>query len=672
MDGGKVMKLTIIRYAALAALAAALAACGGGGSATASGSGNASVSGTSSSSSGSTAQSGNVPVVVSDASSDDWALVGVRVQSIALVPQGGGDNVSVFTAGSAAPYLNLEQLDNLGEILGNIAVPVGTYTAAVVTVGANPGDVLLNVAADPEAGFAGVAGSRIPSSAIQIQNPTGSTGSLTVPIDVSFDTPLVVTASGAPNAALDLEFDLSHPAFIVGHQPPGAGTVEWAVNFNGPVRRHPIADITRLVLRHMYGDVTAVASDGSSITITREYPVLPVVSPETPVAGTQQLTILVDSSNGTLFYDVDTQTSMSIKSFASVTGLATGQYVRIAARYQEDGTLVATRIWASSEFDKVWLSPEGHVLHVDTTAQTITVTNESGVGVPVQITAATQVFFRQPWSAIADATPISTDGTMFLDAGSLVRGFKVHVSAIDPLATPLVAQSIDIETANYSGAISAATASNFTYTHDYLHVADDYVATLDYISLTSANGDDSSGNAIVGFKYWNFAFPTVLTDGTTAVADFITATSGAVSFGGTAQAVPVVGLTAAVWADPANPTGWSAPWAILEPVPLPLATVATGIAANSTAFTITVPNGAQPVTVDFSNTSGSASLVYQVDRVGNIVTISRVDITTTAGMTTFTNAMAAGTPVKVYGVAQFNGTLMGYVVFYFTGVAPIS
>ena len=78
-----------------------------------------------------------------------------------------------------------------------------------------------------------------------------------MPIDVSFDSPLVVSSSSTPNPALDLEFDLSHPAFIVGHQPPGAGTIEWAVNFAGPVRRRPIADITRLVLRHMYGDVVS-------------------------------------------------------------------------------------------------------------------------------------------------------------------------------------------------------------------------------------------------------------------------------------------------------------------------------------------------------------------------------------------------------------------------------
>jgi hypothetical protein len=654
------MKLTMLRYAMCAVLAATVAACGGGGS-------NSDLS--SNSSSSTTTQSGSVPMVVSDASSDDWALVGVRLLSIALVPQGGGANVTVFTATAPAPYLNLEQLDNIGEILGNVSVPVGTYTGAVVTISGNPGDVLLTVAADPEVGFAGVAGSSIPSADIQIQNTSGTGSNLTVPIDVSFDSPLVVTSTSTPNPALDLEFDLSHPAFIVGHQPPGAGTTEWAVNFVGPLRHHPIADITRLVLRHTYGNVVSTSSDGTSITITKEYPLLPVASPETAVAGTEQLTILADATNGTLFYDVDAGTVTNITSFSSLTSLP-GEYVRIAARYQQNGTLVVTRIWASTSFASVWLSPEGHVLHANTTAQTITVTNESGVPVSMQITDTTQFYLRQPWSAIADATPIGT-GTAFFDAGNLVRGFKIHASVMDPLAATWVAQTIDIETADYSGAISNPTTTGFTYTHDYVHVSDDYVATLDYISPNSTNTINDSDSSITGFKYWNFAFPTVLTDGTTAIADFIAATNGtAVSFGGTAAPIRVVGVSAARWADPANPSGWSVPWTVLEPVPVPLALVTTGIVSN--AFTISVADGSQPVTVDVSNTSGSATLVYQVDRVGNMVTVSPVDITTTSGMTTFTTALTANTPVKVYGIAQAGGTIMGYVVFYYTGMAPIS
>jgi hypothetical protein len=103
------------------------------------------------------------------------------------------------------------------------------------------------------------------------------------------------------------------------------------------------------------------------------------------------------------------------------------------------------------------------------------------------------------------------------------------------------------------------------------------------------NGTDDSGNAIIGYKWWNFAYPTLLTRGTSAI----------------------------------------------------------------------------------STTSGSATLVYQVDRTNGIVTVNPVDITTSAGLGTLTTGLAAGTPVKVYGVPQTDGTLRTYVLTYFTGEMSI-
>ena len=111
-------------------------------------------------------------------------------------------------------------------------------------------------------------------------------------MSASFVSPLVVTA-GQSNA-LDLEFDLSNPAFIVGHIPVGGGTTLWGVDFNGPVRHHPIADLTRLVLRHHYGTVTAVSTDNTSITITKDFPAEPPVNPETAVGSSESLSILAD------------------------------------------------------------------------------------------------------------------------------------------------------------------------------------------------------------------------------------------------------------------------------------------------------------------------------------------------------------------------------------------
>jgi hypothetical protein len=613
----------------------------------------------------STPQSANMAVMVSDASTEDWATIGVKILSIALVPQGGGANVTVYTAPAPAPVTNLVMLDQLDEILGNTSIPVGSYTGAVLTVSGNADDILLTTSSDPEAGFAAPPSTTIPSSQIQVQHTEGSGADLTVPVTVNFDTPLTVSAT--QSNALDLEFNLAHPAFLVGHVPVGAGATVWAVNFDGPVRRRARHDLARLVLRHTYGDVTAISSDQRSITITKEFPTEPPVNPETAVAGTQSLQISADSTNGTIFYDLDAKTRSVIDDFSSESSL-TGKYVRVAARYQEDGTLVAVRVWASSEFNKVWLSPEGHVMHVDTANDIVTILNESGVGVPLTVNANTQFFFREPQNPAVDSQPIAT-GTAFLSNQNLVRGFKVHASVVDPLATPLVAQSIDIETAEYSGAISAPNTANFTYTHDFRTAGDDYVYKLDYISSATANGSDDAGNPITGYKWWNFAYPTLLTSGPDAVTDFVSATDGSVNFGGTVGAVPSYGASYATWNDPANPNGWAGAASILLPSKLPLGTVATGLADN--AFTLNVAGGTMPATVDISTTGGSATLVYQVDRTNGIVTVSPVDITTSDGLMQLTNGLAAGAPVGVYGVPQSNSSIKAYVLAYYTGEMPI-
>ncbi len=201
---------------------------------------------------------------------------------------------------------------------------------------------------------------------------------MTVPVKVNFVSPLTVAAS--TTTSLDVEFDLAHPAFLVGHVPPSqGGQTIWAVNFDkGPVRHHPIRDITRLVLRHMYGTVTAVSTDDSSVTITRDFPVEPPTNPEMGIATSQSLTILADANNGTLFYDVDARTVVTIKNFSTIAASLPNRYVRVAARYQSDGSLVAVRMWAGNVFNDVFVSPEGHVLHVDTTNDIITVEREDG------------------------------------------------------------------------------------------------------------------------------------------------------------------------------------------------------------------------------------------------------------------------------------------------------
>jgi Domain of unknown function (DUF4382) len=617
---------------------------------------------------------GQLSMMVSDDPINDWAEIGVKVLSISLTPQGGGTPVVVYTAPNPVNLINLVELDQLADILDNVSVPAGTYTGAAVTLSANPGDVALTASSDPDPGFAGTPGATVNASQIQIVGATGSAGSLTVPLNVTFVSPVTITAN--QNSGIDFEFNLSHPAFIVAHAQPVPSQTIWAVNFNPALRHHPIFEITRLVLRHLYGSFVSISSDNASITVTRVFPVKPPTNPETDVATSRNLTILADKANGTLFYDLDAHTPpRTIMSFANMAGELNGKFLRIAARFQVDGSLVAVRIWASSSFNTVWLSPEGHVRHV--LASSLVVDSEDGSPVTIAVDSNTQFFFRAPENPAADAKPFCT-GTTCL--GDMVRGFKVHITA-DPLQNPPLALSVDIEIARFDGLISAPSMANFIYTRNFKDSHDDYMKTMPYISSQTANGHDPlSGKAISGFKWWNFAFPTLQNNNTVTgdnpVPDFVSAVQAAANFGGTVPVMPVVGATYAIRNDPnANAQGWAAPWVVLAPTPVSLANVATGWVQNGTSdtFTITVPGGTNQVTIDASAVLGSATLVYQVDRTGGITTISPVDLTTSAGQNTVQTHLTPGTLVKVFGVPETSGHIKAYVFFYFTGsIMPAS
>jgi hypothetical protein len=128
------------------------------------------------------------------------------------------------------------------------------------------------------------------------------------------------------------------------------------------------------------------------------------------------------------------------------------------------------------------------------------------------------------------------------------------------------------------------------------------------------------------------------------------------------------GETWAIWNDPGAQNAWAAPSAVLVPTTIPLGTAATSY--NNGSFTVTVPGGTMAVPVNLSTAAQSATLVYQVDWSGGILTVSPVDITTTDGQNTLMTNLVTATPVKVYGIPQADGTIKCYVLAYFTGFGP--
>jgi len=627
-------------------------------------------SGSSSSNPGTPANTGTVHVIISDDATEDWATIGVKVLSVSLVPQT-GSAVTVYTAPSTAPTINLLQLDQLGEIIGNATVPVGTYPAAKLTLSGNPGDVTLVTSADPESGFDLGPSYTVPSSNIQIKGASGRAGSMTVPLTVTLVQPLQVTANSTN--ALDLEFDLKHPAFIVEHYPVAASAPLWAINFNGPVRHHLRKDLTRLLLRHTLGQVTAISTDNTTMTIAKDYAKYPVsTSSEGYIASNISLPILADSMNGTILYDVDAKTKTTIKDFSTVATTLPNKFVRVAARYQAGGVLVAVRIWASTSFQNVWVGPEGHVLHVDTTNNVMKVSDENGNPITIDIGSNTQFYFRTPQSAIADATPIGT-GTAFFDSTTgglpnLARGFKVHISVADVTAVPFTADTVDIEIARYDGSISAANSSGFNYTRNFVTAKDNYSGTLPYIASTTANGTDANGNSITGFDWWYFTFPTQADTGANAVSDFESVVNSA-----TTQ--KVWGVSYAMWGDggTTNTSDWYAKFAVIEPTQLPKGVItASGswvLLNNGGSFIMLPKKASTPVTVDVSTVTGSTTLVYEVTNQSGIVTVTQKDLGNPTDLTAVEAALVSGAQVKVFGVpvAGVSPTVGAYVLFYYDG-----
>jgi hypothetical protein len=312
------------------------------------------------------------------------------------------------------------------------------------------------------------------------------------------------------------------------------------------------------------------------------------------------------------------------------------------------------------------------VLDVDRNNFTFTILNEDGTpSSPITVNSSTQFLFN-------NATIATGTGFLTNPANNFVRGFKVHVD-VDP-STPLVADSVEIEIARYAGAISGPNNTGFTYTRTFPapYASDGYTISLDYISPSTSNGENNSGTAINGFKWWYFAQPTGTLDfGSTAIADFVAAVQGTVNYGSSCTtsvfttalgSQQVAGMSYANWNDPASPNAWSAFWAVLLPTPAPLSTVFTPASGTSFSMTPVTTGTCSAVTVDLSNTSGQATLVYQVNIASNgIVTVTPLDITQGSNLATLDNALVHGTYVKVFGVPESGAAhLKAYVLFYYT------
>ena len=141
-------------------------------------------------------RTGSVNTMMSDASTEDWATIGVKVLSISLTPAAAGALVAYHRpdprADRQSSAARPAQRAPGKRHCGHRAPTTGRDS----TISANPGDILLTAAADPATRFAGTAGGTQPTAGRDSNHGRDRRGrSLTVPVSVTFAAPLVVSAN---------------------------------------------------------------------------------------------------------------------------------------------------------------------------------------------------------------------------------------------------------------------------------------------------------------------------------------------------------------------------------------------------------------------------------------------------------------------------------------------
>jgi hypothetical protein len=329
------------------------------------------------------------------------------------------------------------------------------------------------------------------------------------------------------------------------------------------------------------------------------------------------LALLADAANQTLFYDLDASPMAVNAAYTFPHNLTAGKHVRATARFQADGSLWAVRVWYSADASKLpaWV-PEGHVVNVNTGTNIIQVLNDDGVPVPVSVNSGTQFFYR------SGTTPIGT-GTAFLP--NLGRNFKVNVTVVDPLATPMVAAVVDIERGVFEGNITSADAGSFSYRKWFW---DGYT-------------DDHTVSYDASFHWWNFTFPSLSsTDRAAFLAKAVP--------GGSLKARAASGLN---WID----GGWAAKGTVFLPCQVSSATqtVSSAYAEGTMAVTFTPDEGGGPATtlVNLNTTPGSQPIVMEFTSGPNDIT------ETTLGVADWPAKLSSSAVVRVFGIPKGDGTL---------------
>ena len=362
---------------------------------------------------------GRVNLLVTDAPSDDWQEVTVKVNSISLRMTGDQSWNSVWTADANNPNsgkLNLVDLSGVAQILGNATIPAGSYDRLKLVIDTNPATMKL----------VDDAGTTIDPTNITVVDPSGN-GEIKVVIAPA----LTVSDGGVAN--LQVDFDLAHPLSII--------VQNGKVVINLQIRHKAVPrNLRDIQFARNIGNVTALNGTTGFSMKTLEG---------------ADVAFGVDAN--TIYVDVDANQP------GNFAGLAVDKGVLVASNMNSDGSLFARRVWYGDITKLPVYTPEGLVRRVGD--NWLKILNKNA-----EPTADSGHYCH--WDSdivyVNDATTWTFHDTIPMGTGTAVlqnirRGFRVSVEFVDPNVTPRVAKSINVQSAHDEGAIRSVSATGFTF-----------------------------------------------------------------------------------------------------------------------------------------------------------------------------------------------------------------
>jgi hypothetical protein len=400
------MKQILLRMPLVALLAGGLTACGGGGNST-SPAPQTAVPGS--------AQGSTAVVNVSDAPSDRLIEFEITVDSIVLTKS---DN-STVTVLAAPRKIEVTHLAGTDEPLVLNAIPQGMYISAAIAV-SSPEVTFINNAGQP----------------VEKENPAFAT-TVTVPIS-----PALVVGAGPVVLTFDLNAKNSVTIDLVNNNvtiTPAFSILTASLPTAGHEGEEDSDDGA---LDHVIGQVTAVAANGASFTIT---------------VGQSGASLTFTLNSSTRFDDGATSASIAVNSI-----------VRVEGSTQADGSVLAREVEVvganfEQETEGVITATSGNpvssfTLLLQDGAGSMITSGMLGSSLQVQIGPSTQ--FRVDNGSL----DMSGWNLPHFNAASLSKAQRVEVDGGAPSNGVVTATSVKLEQQALTGTVSAFSNSEFTLT----------------------------------------------------------------------------------------------------------------------------------------------------------------------------------------------------------------